>query len=129
MPSLTLPGAFETLSHQLGLASSPQSENAQSLEAFLRIRASIKALKSDVERQATNDDLKLSRYQNEFEFVELVLERLRTFVELPRQLTPIETATAMSALHFLTRRLTIPYEQWDLEQSLAPDIPNRLVNQ
>lgn len=129
MPSLTLLGAFKTLSHQLRLHNFPECQDAQALEAFLYVRARIKTLKSTAELQSSCNEKSLRRCQDEFEFAELVLERLRSYIDHARPLTPIEMVSAMSALQFLARRLMVPFEDWDLERTNTPDLADLLVEQ
>lgn len=127
MPTLTLLGAFKTLSHQLGLHNFPECQDAQALEAFLYVRAKIKTLKSTAELEVSSDEMSLRRCQEEFEFAELVLERLRSYIDLSRPLTPAEMVSAMSALQFLSRRLIVPFDDWDLERTQKSDLADLLV--
>jgi len=131
MPTLTLYGAFKTLSHQLRLHNFPECEDAQILEAFLYVRAKIKTLRDKTELQALRNEETLQRCQQEFEFIELVVARLRTYVELTRPLTPVEMVSALSAIQLLARRLAVPYENFgtpstpnrsEFEASLTPDV-------
>ncbi|QDU76948.1 hypothetical protein Pan97_40060 [Bremerella volcania] len=127
MPSFTQLGAFKTLSHQLQLYEFPECEKSGALEAFLYVRARIEDLKNNADLQASYHQEGVGRFEDEFHFVDLVLERLRTFIDLKRPLQPVEMASAMSALQFLARRLMIPYEDWDFDHSGAPDLADLLV--
>lgn len=128
MSTLTPLGAFKTLSNKLKLHDYPECEDARALEAFLYLRARIKALKCDAELQASWNEEILRQCRNEFEFIELVLARVRTYIDLTRPLETMEIVSAMSAMQFLARRLTIPYAEWDLDQSDLPDLDELLVD-
>ncbi|MBA2115602.1 hypothetical protein [Bremerella alba] len=127
MPALTPLGAIKILSNKLQVQEFPECEDARALEAFLYLCARIKGLRSDAERQASYQEESLNQCRHEFEFIELVLVRLRTFLDLTRPLEPMEIVSAMSTLQFLARRLTVPYDDWDLDQRDSPDLAELCV--
>ena len=127
MPTLTLLGAFKTLSHHLQLYRFPECEDARPIEAFLLVRAKLQSLREAAELQTHDDEGLLRECQDEFQFLELVLVRVRTFVDLNRPLQPIELSSAMSAMQFLVRRLTVPYQQWQFNEGDSPELVDLLV--
>lgn len=120
MPTLTPLQALKTLAHKLKLQEFPECEDARVLEAFLYLRARIKVLQRDAEVPASSSEDILGERNDEFEFLELVLARLRTYVDLPRPLGPMEMVSAMSALQFVARRLAIPHTEWKFEEDDLP---------
>jgi len=127
MPTFTHLGALKTIAHKLDLYEFPECEDSRAVEACLYLRARIQELRRDAEYHASLSQETLCQCFHEFEFTELVLARLRTFIDLARPLEPMETISAMSAMQFLTRRLATPFTEWNLRETDLPELDELLV--
>lgn len=105
MPRTTQLGAIKSLFHALELHDFSGNEILGAGEAYLVIRTRFDALKQEAFDALRSFPHLHHRCGHEYEFVELVLERVRTFLSLERPLEMHEAVAATNAIQFLSRKL------------------------
>ncbi|PQO38469.1 hypothetical protein [Blastopirellula marina] len=105
MSRTTQLGAIKSLFHALELHDFSDSEIVGAGEAFLYIQARFGTLKRDSFTTLNPFPHLLHKCIHEFEFVDLVLARVRTFLALERPLDMQEMVAATNAIQFLSRKL------------------------
>lgn len=118
MPKPTQLGAIKSLFHALNLHDFSDGEIVGPGEAYLFIQTRIDSLRQETLEAVETFPHVLHRCGHEFEFVELVLERVRMFLSLERPLEIHEAVAASNAIQFLSRKLL---ELPDLPESLLAD--------
>ncbi|MEW4561026.1 hypothetical protein AB1K70_00770 [Bremerella sp. JC770] len=127
MSRLTPLKALRTLSHKLKLHEFPECESGCALESILYLGARIQELKNDAIKQGSHNEETLAKCHEDYEFVELVLARLRTYIDLARPLPPEETISAMSALEYVAGQLVVSNDGSDLDQINLPNLAHILA--
>lgn len=105
MPTTTQLGAIKSLFHALELHDFSDSEIVEPGEAFLIVQARFRALKDHTCAVLESLPHLRNKYLREFEFVDLVLGRVRTFLAMERPLAMQDMLSATSAIQFLSRKL------------------------
>lgn len=105
MPIPTQLGAIKSIFHALDLHDFSDSEIVGAGEAYLFIQTRFKSLRQETFAAVGTFPHLLHRCGYEFEFVDLVLERVRMFLSLERPLEIHETVAATNAIQFLSRKL------------------------
>lgn len=116
MPTPTQLGAIKSLFHALELHDFSNGEIVGPGEAYLYIQNRFDSLRQETIAAVETFPHLLHKCGHEFEFVELVLERVRMFLNLERPLEVHEAVAATNAIQFLSRKL--------LE---LPDFPESLL--
>ncbi len=105
MPRTTQLGAIKSLFHALELHDFSDAEIVGAGEAYLYLQARFGALKRESFKTLNSFPHLLHKCTHEFEFVDLVLARVRTFLVLERPLDMQEMVAATNAIQFLSRKL------------------------
>ena len=105
MPTPTQLGAIKSLFHALQLHDFSEGEIVEAGEACLFIQSRFDLLRQETFAAVETFPHLLDRCGHEFEFVELVLERVRMFLSLERPLEIYEAVAATNAIQFLSRKL------------------------
>lgn len=105
MTKTTQLGAIKSLFHALELHDFSNAEIIGAGEAFLYIETRFGTLKRDSFTALNPFPHLLHKCIYEFELVDLVLARVRTFLVLERPLNMQEAVAATNAIQFLSRKL------------------------